>query len=90
MGKSVGEHPLVAQAVRAVFRLRPPLPKYKATFDINPVLHYVANLKPLNSLDLKTLSHKALFLVSYTSLSRLNSVSSLMCQVEPCKVRGYL
>ena len=85
-GKPIGEHPLVGQAVRAVFRLRPPLPKYKTTFDVKPVLDYVASLTPLDSLDLKTLTLKTFFLVTYTFLSRVSSIARLMSEVETCKV----
>ena len=54
----IGEHPLVRQAVKVAFRLRPPLLKYKATFDIVPVLAYVEGLSPLNELSLKLLLYK--------------------------------
>merc|ERR1711867_396644 len=54
-GIPMGEHPLVSQAVKAVFRLRPPLPQYRATFDIVPVLAYVRSL-PTASIPLKLLS----------------------------------
>ena len=43
-GISIGEHPLVSQAVKTVFGLRFPLPKYQSTFDIVPVLAYVLSL----------------------------------------------
>ena len=75
-GSPVGEHPLVAQAVRAVFRLKPPLPKYQATFDIVPVLNYVRSL-PTDSISLKQLSFKALFLTVYSSISRVSSMARL-------------
>ena len=85
-GNSAGEHPLVCQSVRAVFRLRPPLPQYKATFDIGPVLSYVASLEPLEDLDLKLLTLKAFFLVTTCSISRVSSVSRLLAKVEKSKV----
>ena len=85
-GKQISEHPLVSQAVQSVFRQRPPLPRYKSTFDISPVLDYVASLQPLESLDLKTLTLKTFFLVTNSSLSRVSSVSKLRCEVEMCKV----
>ena len=85
-GKPIGEHPLVSQAVRAVFRLRPPLPKYKSTFDISPVLDYVASLEPLDSLSLKLLTLKTFFLVANCSLSRVSSVARLRVEVEKCKL----
>lgn len=75
-GSPVGEHPLVSQAVRAVFRLKPPLPKYQATFDIVPVLNYVRSL-PTDSISLKQLSFKALFLTVYSSISRVSSMARI-------------
>ena len=75
-GSPVGEHPLVSQAVRAVFRLKPPLPKYQATFDIVPVLNYVRSL-PTDRISLKQLSFKALFLTVYSSISRVSSMARL-------------
>ena len=75
-GISIGEHPLVSQAVKAVFRLRPPLPKYQSTFDIVPVLAYVRSL-PTASISLQQLSFKTLFLTIYSSISRVSSVARL-------------
>ena len=75
-GVPIGEHPLVCQAVRAVFRLRPPLPKYQSAFDIVPVLAYFAN-QPTCNLSLKPLVYKTLFLTIYSSLSRVSSISRL-------------
>ena len=68
-GNAIEEHPLVSQAVKAVFRLRPPLPKYQSTFDIVPVLAYVQSLP--------TLTFKTLFLTIYSSISRVSSVARL-------------
>ena len=67
-GISIGEHPLVSQAVKTVFRLRRPLPKYQSTFDIVPVLAYVQSLHTA-SISLQLLSFKALFLTVYSSIS---------------------
>ena len=72
----IGEHPLVCQAVKAVFRLRPPLPQYKSTFDIVPVLAYICSL-PTANISLQLLSFKALFLTIYSSISRVSSIARL-------------
>ena len=72
----IGEHPLVCQAVKAVFRLRPPLPHYKSTFDIVPVLAYIRSL-PTATISLQLLSFKALFLTIYSSISRVSSMARL-------------
>ena len=75
-GVSIGEHPLVSQAVKAVFRMRPPLPKYQSTFDIVPVLAYVQSLHTA-SISLHLLSFKALFLTVYSSISRVSCIACL-------------
>ena len=85
-GKPIGENALVKQAVRAVFRLRPPIPRYHSTFDISPVLDYVASLEPLSSLGLKLLTLKTFFLVTFCSLSRVSSVERLGAKVETVQV----
>ena len=76
-GQTVGSHELVRKAMRSVFRLRPPLPKYKCTFDIVPVLQYISELPANNLLSLKLLTKKTLLSTIYDSLSRVSSISRL-------------
>ena len=75
-GIPIGEHPLVCQAVKAVFRIRPPLPKYQSTFDMVPVLVHLST-QPTDCLSLKQLTLKTLFLTVYSSLSRVSSIARL-------------
>ena len=77
----MGEHPLVSQALKAVFRLRPPLPQYKSAFDIVPVLAYIRSL-PTATIPLQLLSYKALFLAIYSSISRVSSMARLAPSLE--------
>ena len=75
---SAGEHLLVKQACKAAFRLRPPLPKYQTTFDMKPVLQYVATILGNNNLlTLKWLTFKTAFLIAFSSLSRVSTLSRL-------------
>ena len=76
-GVSIGSHPLVSQALKAVFRLRPPLPKYVATYDITKVFGYLQSLPNNESLNLKLLTLKTLFLLTTSIISRVSSVSRL-------------
>ena len=76
MGFSIGEHPLVSQAVKTKFRLRPPLPKYQSTFDIVSVLAYIQSLHKA-SISLQLLSFEALFLTVYLSISRVSCMAHL-------------
>ena len=80
-GVPLGEHPLVSQAVKAILRLRPPLPQYKSTFDIVPVLNYIRSL-PTATVSLQLLSFKALFLTIYSSSSRVSSMARLAPTLE--------
>ena len=75
-GKPVGEHPLISQAVKAVFRLKPPLPKYQSTFDIVPVLAYMRSLNT-HTISLQLLAYKALFLTVYSNICRVSSMARL-------------
>ncbi|XP_070564060.1 uncharacterized protein [Ptychodera flava] len=40
-GFRVGQHPRVKMLLQAVFNSRPPQPRYKETWDVNPVLSYL-------------------------------------------------
>ena len=71
-GVSIGSHPLVSQALKAVFRLRPPLPKYVATYDITKVFGYLQSLPSNESLSLKLLTLKTLFLLTTSIISRVS------------------
>ena len=88
-GIPMGEHPLVSQALKAVFRLRPPLPQYKSTFDIVPVLAYVRSL-PTASIPLKLLSFKTLLLAIYSSISRVSSMARLAPSLEETRDAAVL
>ena len=74
---SACSHPMVSQAVKAVFRLRPPLPKYINTFDVSLVFTYIARLPTNEALTLKQLTFKTLFLLTSSTISRLSSVGRL-------------
>ena len=82
-----GSHPLVSQAVKSVFRLRPPLPKYVNTFDISIVFSFLQSLPANEDLDLKLLSYKTLFLLTSSTISRLSSLSRLGPDLRIFKVR---
>ena len=72
----VGEHPLVVQLLKGAFNLRPPLPRYSTTWDVDPVLSFIGKLDPNESLSLKDLSLKLGFLLAVTSMDRVSEVVS--------------
>ena len=55
---SIGEAPLVQKFVRGVFNVRPQLPRYTSTWDVNIVLNYLRSLAPSKLLSLKQLTLK--------------------------------
>lgn len=88
-GVNAGCHKLVCIAVKAVFKQRPPIPKYLSTFDINIVFNYIKTLPPNQELSLKLLTFKALFLLTASSISRMSSVKQLGPAVTVYKVINY-
>ena len=89
-GISAGSHKLVSMAVKSVFKQRPPLPKYKTTYDISVVFTYLQSLPNNRDLSLKLLSYKALFLLTISSISRMSSAARLGSNLLVCKVRYFL
>ena len=89
-GVSAGSHKLVSMAVKSVFKQRPPLPKYKTTYDITVVFSYLKSLPNNCDLSLKQLSYKALFLLTLSSISRMSSAARLGSNLLVCKVRYFL
>lgn len=89
-GASAGCHKLVSMAVKSVFRQRPPLPKYKTTYDITIVLNHLKSLPNNSDLTLKLLSYKALFLLTIVTLSRMSTAARLGSNLLVCKVRYLL
>ena len=78
-----GEHPYRKQACEAAFRLRPPFPKNKTTFRMKFVLEYVATILGNNVLlTLKWLTRKTIFLIAFSSLSRVSTISRLGSSIE--------
>ena len=57
-GIEAGKHPMITRLLKGAFHARPPLPCYKATWDVQMVLEDIKSLGTTNSLLLKQLSHK--------------------------------
>ena len=89
VGETIGGHSLVNQAMKAVFRQRPLLPKYVATYDITRVFAYIQSLPENSELSLKQLTLKCAFLVTVSTVSRVNSLSSLGPTLLVYRVRYF-
>ena len=86
-GNTAGSHKLISIALKAVFRMQPPLPKYRHTFDVSLVFNYLKSMPQNEQLSLKMLSMKTLFLLIVSSLSRVSSVARLGPDLLVYKVR---
>ena len=73
-GCRAGNHPLVARFMKGVFNLRPPLPRYAAIWDVQPVLRQLQSMHPVQSLSLKDLSLKLVMLMALTQAARLQTL----------------
>ncbi|KAJ8978475.1 hypothetical protein NQ317_006752 [Molorchus minor] len=74
--KNLGEDPQVKRFIKGVFRVRPPKPKYKSTWDPQQVLQFLEN----SSHDsLKFLSCKLVTLLALATGERLQTISLIKC-----------
>ena len=76
-GIPIGQHSLVSMAKKAFWQQRPPIPRYRATYDVSVILRHIENLGQNESLTLKKLSGKTAFLVVFSTLSRYGLVPHL-------------
>lgn len=76
-GIEVGKHPIVTRLLKGTFHLRPPLPQYSSTWDVNVVLQYLKGLGLTTTLSLKALTHKLVMLLALTRPSRSVDLVSL-------------
>lgn len=67
---SLSSNILVRMFMKGIFTLRPTLPRYNVTWDVNKVLNYLQKLSPLESLSLLELSQKLLMLLLLLSGQR--------------------
>ena len=72
-GFQVGQHPLVTRLLKGVFNSRPPMPRYKDTWEVSKVLRYLPN----ESLSLKDLTKKLAMLLALSLANRSSDLVRL-------------
>lgn len=72
-----GKYSAVDRFMRGVFKSRPNFPRYEQTWDPQPVLTYLENLYPLNSLNLEKLSVKLVLLLALGSAQRVQTFCNI-------------
>ena len=76
-GRPIGEHPLIVRLLKGMFNVRPPVPRYNGTWDVNIVLKFLENWHPLETLEMKHLSFKTVALVGLVSAQRSQALAAL-------------
>ena len=66
----IGQHSLGFMAKNVFWQQRLPFPTYRATYDFSVILRHIQNLGQNESLSLKMLSGKKVFLVVFSTLAR--------------------
>ena len=74
---TIGSHPWVIKFVKAVFNLRPPVPRYSDTWDVSILLKFLRSLSPLHHLSLKKLTLKVVSLVALHVAARAQTLTCL-------------
>ena len=69
-GINVGRNPLVTTANKSFWQLRPQLPRYCCTYDVKIILRLIKNRGKNDTLSLRQLFFKIVFLVALSTLSR--------------------
>ena len=76
-GTPIGSLPLIKRFMTGVFNMRPAIPRYTCTWDVNTVLQYLTNLGPSNKLFLKELTMKLVMLHFIFVVSKLTKTSKI-------------
>ena len=76
-GINVGQHPTIVRLVKGIFNVRPPIPRYLATWDVQKVLDYLEAVGHPSTLSLKALTLRTVFLMAITRPSRSADLSQL-------------
>jgi len=85
-GMSIGKHPLVIRLIKAVWRSRPPKPRYNSVWDASVVLECFKNWPCNENLDLKQLSLKLVGLLALVTAQRVQTLS----KIKLSNIKGVL
>lgn len=71
-----GKHPLTTKFMKGVYKLRPPTPKYRSTWDVSLVLNKMRLINNL-SCSIKELSHKCVMLIALATGQRVQTLRAM-------------
>lgn len=73
-GTSIGKTVPMNRLMKGFFNRNPPKPKYTCTWEVEPVLRYLRQLPPWESLSLKMLTLKVVLLLALVTAKRVSSL----------------
>lgn len=76
-GVSIGAHPIVIRFMKGIYNLKPPMPRYVKTWDVNIVLNKLRTMSPVKYLNLKNLTLKLSMLLCLILAGRTQSLHLL-------------
>ena len=90
--KPVGSHPLICRYMKGVLELRPPVPRYCETWDVNDILQFFTKQDENENLSLALLTKKVTTLLLLLSGQRVQTahqlkLSQIMFKNDKCEIR---
>ena len=73
----LGSLPVVIRFMKGVFKIKPPKPRYRSTWNVKTALSFLDSLEPLEELTLKQLCYKTVLLLALTSAARAHDLPAL-------------
>ena len=86
--KDIIDHNLVSRLLKSFEKMRPTVPRYAVTWDVNKVLSFLRSWYPLNSLTLKQLTLKTVMLIALSSSDRAQTLQQMRVDQCVCTARG--
>ena len=82
------EHNIVSRLLKSFEKLRPTVPRYVVTWDVNKVLLYLKDWFPLSTLSMKQLTLKTCMLIALSSSDRAQTLQQMRVDQCVCTARG--
>ena len=76
-GLPIGQHPIIIRLIKGIFNVRPPVPRYSSTWDVQTVLTHLESCGKSENLPLRMLTLKTVLLLAITRPSRTADLSQL-------------
>lgn len=85
----VGQHPSICRLIKGIFNSRPPVTKLLPEWDLHIVLRMLEKspFEPIETIDLKELTFKTVFLIAVTTFRRCSDLQALRTEETAMRVQ---